>query len=129
MTEADELGRTALENGRLIVEVRDANALQYAMLREPSFTDFDLTVDATLIMGGAQASYGVLFRMAGPEAFSDLRRVGWLDLEPAENSTLPAGAFPARLYYPPEEGLYNPVNYEAAGGDMPMERPMWWMGG
>lgn len=67
--------------------------------------------------------------LAGPEAFSEMRRVGWLDLEPAENSTLPAGAFPARLYYPPEEELYNPVNYEAAGGDMPLEEPMWWMGG
>jgi hypothetical protein len=69
ITEADALGRTALENGRLIIEVQDASALQYATLREPSFADFDLTVDATLQIGGAQASYGVLFRMASPSEF------------------------------------------------------------
>ncbi len=63
--------------------------------------------------------------MAGPEAFSELRRVGWLDLVPAVGSTLPAGMFPARLYYPPEEALYNQANYP---GDMPIELPIWWMG-
>lgn len=64
--------------------------------------------------------------LAGPEAFAEMRRVGWLDLEPAANSTLPDGMFPARLYYPPEEALYNPANYP---GDMPLTEPVWWMGG
>ena len=66
--------------------------------------------------------------LAGPEAFAEMRRVGWMDLQPAENSNLDPGEFPARLYYPPEEGLYNPDNYEAAGGDIPITTPVWWMG-
>lgn len=64
--------------------------------------------------------------LTGPEAFSEMRRVGWMDLEPAENSQLPPGEFPARLYYPPEEALYNPSNYP---GDMELTAPLWWMGG
>ena len=64
--------------------------------------------------------------LAGTEAFAEMRRVGWMDLEPAENSSLPAGEFPARLYYPPEEGLYNPANYP---GDLALTAPVWWMGG
>ena len=64
--------------------------------------------------------------LAGTEAFNEMRRVGWMDLEPAENSSLPAGQFPARLYYPPEEALYNPDNYP---GDLELTEPVWWMGG
>lgn len=64
--------------------------------------------------------------LAGPEAFAELRRVGWLDLEPAENSVLAAGEFPSRLYYPPEEALYNPNNYIDLGDD-PLLVPVWWM--
>jgi hypothetical protein len=43
--------------------------MQYTVLAEPGFTDFDLVVDAELIEGGREATYGLLFRMAGPEAF------------------------------------------------------------
>lgn len=66
--------------------------------------------------------------LAGPEAFAEMRRVGWMDLQPADHSVLPDGAFPARLYYPPEENLYNHENYLAAGGDIPITTPLWWMG-
>lgn len=65
--------------------------------------------------------------LAGPEAFAEMRRVGWMDLEPAENSVLPEGEFPSRLYYPPEEALYNPDNYIELGSD-PLTVPVWWMG-
>ncbi|HET9949367.1 MAG TPA: SusD/RagB family nutrient-binding outer membrane lipoprotein, partial [Longimicrobiales bacterium] len=71
--------------------------------------------------------------LAGPEAFTDLRRYGWswnLDagstgesLEPAENSALPAGMFPGRLTYPDTEGLLNPDNYP---GDQPLQATLWW---
>ncbi len=82
--------------------------------------------------GGLESIYlqrWISLYLAGPEAFSEMRRVGWMDLQPAENSVLPAGMFPARLYYPPEENLYNPDNYAAAGGDIPITTPVWWMGG
>ncbi len=61
--------------------------------------------------------------LGGPEAFAEMRRVGWMDLEPAENSTL-GDEFPARLYYPPGEALYNPEHYP---GDVPLTSPLWWM--
>lgn len=69
LVEADEFGSTAIEGGRLLIEVGQARTLQYATLEEPSFGDFDLTVDTELIAGDREATYGVLFRMAGPEAF------------------------------------------------------------
>lgn len=65
--------------------------------------------------------------LSGPEAYTELRRVGWLDLEPAENSFLPDGEFPLRLPYPPEEALYNPDNFIDLGDD-PLLVPVWWMG-
>ena len=63
--------------------------------------------------------------LAGPEAFAEMRRVGRLDLVPAANSVLDAGVFPARLYYPPEEGRYNPENYV----QLEIDVPVWWMTG
>lgn len=73
--------------------------------------------------------------LAGPEAFSDLRRVGWdfttdagttgADLVPAENSAI-GPSFPSGLTYPEEEVLLNPENYP---GDREVTDPMWWMGG
>ena len=72
--------------------------------------------------------------LAGPEAFSDIRRVGWdwttdaattgLDLVPAENSVLGAGEFPQRLYLPPDEQLTNPDNYPA--NPPSITDPLWW---
>lgn len=69
LIESDEYGATVVENGRMLIEVAQAGALQYTTLQEPTFTDFDLTVDAELIEGGREATYGLLFRMAGPETF------------------------------------------------------------
>ncbi len=62
--------------------------------------------------------------LAGPEAFSEMRRVGWMDLVPAGNSVLGPGEFPARLYYPDNEPLFNPENYP---GDTTVDMPVWWM--
>ena len=60
--------------------------------------------------------------LAGPEAFSEMRRVGWMDLVPADFSVLPAGMFPARLEYPSDEPLVNP-NFP---GTLPITTPVWW---
>jgi hypothetical protein len=73
--------------------------------------------------------------LAGPEAFSDLRRIGWdfttdagttgADLMPAENSAI-GQRFPSGLTYPEDEILLNPANYP---GDRLVTDPVWWMGG
>ena len=70
--------------------------------------------------------------MAGPEAFSDLRRIAWdfttdagttgTDLVPAAGGAI--AGFPARLYYPEDEQLLNPDNYP---GDTEITDPVWWM--
>ena len=62
--------------------------------------------------------------LAGPEAFAEMRRVGWMDLVPAVNSVLASGVFPARLYYPENEPLFNPENYP---GNTTIDMPVWWM--
>jgi hypothetical protein len=69
LLEADESGSTVLQDGRLLIEVSQADTLQYTALDEPTFADFDLTVDTELIAGDREATYGLLFRMADPENF------------------------------------------------------------
>lgn len=73
--------------------------------------------------------------LAGPEAFSDLRRIGWdfttdagttgADLVPAEHSAIGL-RFPSGLTYPEDEALLNPEHYP---GDREITDPVWWMGG
>ena len=69
LIEADEFGSTVIQDGRMTIDVSQANSLQYTTLEEPSLADFDLVVDAELIQGDRDATYGLLFRMAGPEEF------------------------------------------------------------
>ena len=71
--------------------------------------------------------------LAGQEAFADIRRAGWdwntdagstgANLAPAVDSELAAGEFPERLFYPPNEALFNPDNYP---GTIALTVPMWW---
>jgi hypothetical protein len=71
--------------------------------------------------------------LAGPEAYADLRRVGFdwttdagttgADLVPADNSDIGAD-FPSRLFYPQDEILLNPDNYP---GDAALTDDLWWM--
>jgi hypothetical protein len=70
---------------------------------------------------------------SGPEAYSDLRRIGFdwttdaattgTDLIPAENSVI-GPVFPGRLPYPEDEGLFNPDNFP---GVQPITASVWWM--
>lgn len=69
ITEGDELGSTTLDGERLIIDINVANTLQYSTLDEPDFSDIDLRVNATLLDGGEDSTYGILFRMQGPDAF------------------------------------------------------------
>lgn len=68
-TEADDQGQTAVLNESMIVEIGQANTIQFTELREPIFDDFVLEVEATQLAGDLESSYGLLFRMRSPEEF------------------------------------------------------------
>jgi hypothetical protein len=67
--EGDERGQALLQDGHLIIEVNEPNTIQYVALAEQSFSNFALEVDATLLGGSADSTFGVLFRMTSPEQF------------------------------------------------------------
>lgn len=67
--EGDDRGQSLLQEEQLIIEVNDANTVQYAALAEQSFANFALEVDATLLAGSTDSTFGVLFRMSAPDQF------------------------------------------------------------
>lgn len=69
LTETDSLGRTAVGDGRLLIEVNTPHVMQFATLAEPQFTDFALEVDAVQLAGNRESSYGILFRMQDEQHF------------------------------------------------------------
>jgi hypothetical protein len=69
LLEGDELGQTAVINDTLHIEVNTPNTIQYATLTDPIFDDFILDVDATILAGSPDSTYGILFRMQGNQQF------------------------------------------------------------
>ena len=69
LVEGDDAGRTAVLNEQLFIEIEEPGLLQYAALAEPRFNDFILEVDATLLSGDLENSFGVLFRMQSVDQF------------------------------------------------------------
>ena len=69
MLENDELGSTVIVPEQLLIDLNSPNLIQYAMLTEPTFSDFALEVEAQLVNGSPASTYGVLFRMQSPEEF------------------------------------------------------------
>jgi hypothetical protein len=67
--ESDDSGSTTIVPEQLLIEVKEPDLVQYATLTEPTFSDFSLQVDGRLLSGSSHSSYGVLFRMQGPEQF------------------------------------------------------------
>lgn len=67
--EGDALGLTAVIDEQLVIELNEPNVLQFSTLTAPTFSDFVLEVDARLLAGDVQSSFGVLFRMQGPDQF------------------------------------------------------------
>ena len=67
--EGDDRGRTAVQGDHLVISIEEPNLLQYAALAEPLFDDFALQVDATLLAGDPESSYGVLFRKSGDQFY------------------------------------------------------------
>jgi hypothetical protein len=62
LLEGDAQGRTMIMNEQLVIQVDAANTIQFATLQEPAFSDFVLEVDAQLLAGSLDSSFGVLFR-------------------------------------------------------------------
>jgi hypothetical protein len=67
--ENDELGSSVIVPEQLLIELNAPNLIQYATLAEPTFSDFSLEVEAGLDHGSTASTYGVLFRMQGPQQF------------------------------------------------------------
>lgn len=79
--EGDSAGVASIADGRLVIQINQANIMQFATLRQPLMEDFVLQVDATLINGSVNSTYGVLFRMQEGGAFYRFELTGngrWL---------------------------------------------------
>jgi hypothetical protein len=62
-TEADASGSAGVVNEQMVIELNTPNVMQYVSLAEGLFADFAVEVDATLLAGSADSSYGVLLRL------------------------------------------------------------------
>jgi hypothetical protein len=67
--ESDDSGSTTIVPEQLLIEINEPQLVQYATLTEPVLSDFSLEVDGRILSGSPQSSYGILFRMQGPEQF------------------------------------------------------------
>lgn len=61
--EGDDLGSTGINDERITIAVKSPNTIQYTTLEEPTFSDFQLEVDAELIDGAPNSTFGILFRI------------------------------------------------------------------
>ncbi len=59
--EGDVYGRSYVENGQLLIAVNQVETMQYAAFRQP-YPNFNVQVDAKLLNGNLDSSYGILFR-------------------------------------------------------------------
>lgn len=67
--EGDALGRTAVINEQLVLDLSAPNIMQFSTLPQPIFQDFVMEVEARPLQGDLANSYGVLFRMQSPNQF------------------------------------------------------------
>lgn len=67
--EGDDTAQAMIVPEQLMVQVNAPDTVQYATLLEPTFSDFALEVDVRQLNGDPQSSYGVMFRMQGPDQF------------------------------------------------------------
>ncbi|RMG96035.1 MAG: hypothetical protein D6706_10915 [Chloroflexi bacterium] len=69
LIEGDEKASTAVTDGVLLIEIHEPDTVQFATLSEPILSDFVAEVDARLLAGDTESSFGLLARMQGPNAF------------------------------------------------------------
>lgn len=67
--EGDEQGQALVMEEHLVLEINAPNTIQYATLENPSFADFILEVDVTQWAGSLDSTFGILYRIAGPQQF------------------------------------------------------------
>lgn len=67
--DGDAVAWSAMMDSQLIISVSEPQLVQYATLDNRQFDDFVYEVDALFLDGDAANSYGVLFRMVGPDQF------------------------------------------------------------
>ncbi len=67
--EADAQGSSAVIGERMVITIDAPNSAQYSTLRNHTFGDFVLEVEATQVEGNPGNSFGVLFRMRSPSEF------------------------------------------------------------
>lgn len=67
--EGDSVGRTAVIDEQLIIEVNAPQTIQFSTLTAPFFTNFVAEVDVRQLLGDLNGSYGILFRMQAPNQF------------------------------------------------------------
>lgn len=69
LLEADEAGRMAIQDERLVIEINSPQTIQFATLEDATFTDFVLEVGVIRLAGDLESSVGVLFRLQNPNQF------------------------------------------------------------
>ena len=69
LLESDEQGQTIIADGRLVIALDSLNLVQYTALGDLNFSDFNLTIETSQTAGNPNSSYGLLWRMNGPNQF------------------------------------------------------------
>lgn len=69
LLENDQQGQTVIADGRLVIALDALNLVQYTALGDLNFSDFTLTVQVSQTAGDPNSSYGLLWRMNGPNQF------------------------------------------------------------
>lgn len=67
--EGDALSRTAVIDDQLIIEVNAPQTIQFTTLQDQPFDNFVAEVDVRQLRGNLNSSFGILFRMQGPNQF------------------------------------------------------------
>lgn len=68
-TETDSGGQALVIDEALVLQINAPNIVQYTTLQEPSFGDFILEFEGTLLEGSKNSTYGVLLRMVSDDQF------------------------------------------------------------
>ena len=69
LIEGDGVGKTAVIDEQLVIELNQPNVMQFSTLSAPAFTDFVAEVDVRQLQGDLQSSFGILFRMQSSGQF------------------------------------------------------------
>ncbi|MBN1316511.1 MAG: DUF1080 domain-containing protein [Anaerolineales bacterium] len=69
LLESDMEATASIHDGRLYIDIDSPNLIAWAELKEQTFKDFELELDAIQVGGPDNNSYGIIFRMKDPSAY------------------------------------------------------------